>query len=73
MGCFFMVIVTRKKITQTIGIITMFMLFFAICTYSFKGQKKEQVQEIQTVALPVNNKVIVLDAGHGIPDERSSE
>ena len=26
---------------------------------------------VATVNLPVSNKVIVLDAGHGIPDERS--
>lgn len=28
---------------------------------------------VQTVALPVSNKVIVIDAGHGVPDERSPE
>ncbi len=28
-------------------------------------------ETIETVALPVSNKVIVLDAGHGTPDERS--
>lgn len=27
-------------------------------------------ETIETVALPVSNKVIVLDAGHGTPDER---
>ncbi len=26
---------------------------------------------VETVNLPVSNKVIVLDAGHGVPDERS--
>lgn len=26
---------------------------------------------VATVNLPVSNKVIVLDAGHGVPDERS--
>lgn len=28
---------------------------------------------VQTVALPVSNKVIVIDAGHGIPDERCTK
>ena len=28
---------------------------------------------VETVNLPVSNKVIVLDAGHGVPDERSRE
>ena len=26
---------------------------------------------VETMNLPVSNKVIVLDAGHGVPDERS--
>ena len=27
---------------------------------------------VATVNLPVSNKVIVLDAGHGVPDERKN-
>lgn len=30
-------------------------------------------ETVETVNLPVSNKVIVLDAGHGVPDERSSK
>ena len=29
-------------------------------------------ETVETVALPVSNKVIVIDAGHGEPDERNS-
>lgn len=36
----------------------------------FQMNLKEE--SIETVALPVSNKVIVLDAGHGNPDERNS-
>lgn len=28
---------------------------------------------VATVNLPVSNKVVVLDAGHGVPDERSGK
>lgn len=33
--------------------------------------KNEKSKYIETVALPVSGKVVVVDAGHGIPDERS--
>lgn len=31
---------------------------------------KTDNKTVQTVTLPVTNKVIVIDAGHGVPDER---
>ena len=31
---------------------------------------KTDKKTVQTVTLPVTNKVIVIDAGHGVPDER---
>ena len=36
-----------------------------------KNEKAEQTSfsAVQTVALPVSNKTIVIDAGHGVPDE----
>ena len=42
-----------------------FLSVAAISLYINSDSKKN----IQTVTLPVTNKVIVLDAGHGIPDE----
>lgn len=38
-------------------------LLFSIIAFQIKPTLKEQTEE--TVALPVNRKVIVLDAGHG--------
>lgn len=32
---------------------------------------KAKENSVETVSLPNTNKVIVLDAGHGVPDERS--
>lgn len=46
---------------------------FVICalivsTIAFQMNTPERLTEtIETVALPVNNKVIILDAGHRIP------
>lgn len=48
------------------------MLLILICVLlplCLAGIKKDK-QIIETVALPVENKVIILDAGHGYPDER---
>jgi hypothetical protein len=41
-----------------------------IFSVSFMGVIKKK-KTIETVALPVENKIIILDAGHGFPDERS--
>ncbi|MBQ3145968.1 MAG: hypothetical protein IJB90_05405 [Clostridia bacterium] len=64
-----MIIVTKKKILYTLGIITMFIFAYAITRYNVINSSKKEIQTIETVALPVENKVIVIDAGHGVPDE----
>lgn len=40
-----------------------------IATLAFSIQTVQINKTVETVSLPVSNKVIVLDAGHGIPDE----
>lgn len=35
--------------------------------------KQEQEKTIATTATPVSGKTIVIDAGHGVPDERSTK
>lgn len=64
-----MIILTRKKILWTLGIITMFIFAYAITGYNVTNNSIKEIETIQTVALPVDNKVIVIDAGHGKPDE----
>lgn len=56
-----MVILHRKRL---LTVICMVIVAFGICLANTKEK-----DTVQTVALPVTNKVIVLDAGHGIPDE----
>lgn len=46
------------------------MLVTIISVISAIEYEKNNNDIIDTVALPVSNKVIVLDAGHGLPDER---
>lgn len=60
-----MIILSRKKILYTIGIITMFIFTYMITGYNLNNSKKSNnidVETVQTVALPVDSKVIIIDA-----------
>ncbi len=57
-----MVIIRKKKI-----IIVFSLLLFCLSIGLMVTNTKEET--IATVSLPVSNKTIVLDAGHGTPDE----
>ena len=62
-----MLVLSWKKIRYAVvGMFTMFMII-AISLNSKSGIK----QYVDTVSLPVSDKVVVIDAGHGKPDERS--
>lgn len=58
-----MIVLNKKRIIAIIS-----MVFVAL--FAFVIQRASVNQTIETVALPVTNKVIVIDAGHGVPDER---
>lgn len=57
-----MIIFLNKKRILTITICLVLSFFLA-------GMKRSK-ETIETVALPVEDKVIIIDAGHGFPDER---
>ena len=62
-----MLIFNQKRI-----VIIFCMIFVSLFAFSFKiASYTIKVKEItaQTVALPVTNRVVVIDAGHGTPDE----
>ncbi len=61
-----MYVIKRKRIC-----LILIALLLGIFAYSYENQKiniDEQTQS--TTATPVSGKVIVVDAGHGVPDER---
>ena len=58
-----MLIIRKKKIVIMFSILS---LIVVACYVAIIPQKSNS---IETVSLPVSNKTIVLDAGHGIPDE----
>lgn len=61
-----MIVINKKRLLNILG-----MVFISLFVFSFQIAKEEKTKE--TVSLPVSNKVIVIDAGHGVPDERSRE
>lgn len=60
-----MIILDKKKILFAVGIITMFIFTYMITGYNVNNSKQKDkidVETVQTVALPVDSKVIILDA-----------
>ncbi len=64
MGCFFMIIITRRKIRKVLALLTSCLTLCFIFNFYMANNKT-----VSTVTVPVSNKVIVIDAGHGVPDE----
>ncbi len=60
-----MIILNKKRLTLIITSVFIAIFVFILSTDNLEGQNNF----ISTVSLPVSDKVIILDAGHGIPDE----
>lgn len=64
-----MIVIDKKRITLIITGI-----FLSIFIFVFtKDNISEQKYYRATTSLPISDKIIVVDAGHGKPDERSRE
>lgn len=51
----------------------MCMIFISLYAFSFKIANENVIGEEKTtatVSMPVSDKVVIVDAGHGSPDER---
>lgn len=57
-----MIIISKKRILVVLIILCISLSIFKINNNVYKNN-------IETIALPVSNKVVVIDAGHGYPDE----
>ena len=66
-----MIVLTKRNILYTICAVAMFVFAYVIMGYNIQNNFLKKQETRQTVALPVNRKTIVIDAGHGVPDERS--
>ena len=60
-----MIILNKKRITLILSGIFLSVFVFILTT----GNAEEQNKYISTVSLPASGKTIVIDAGHGVPDE----
>lgn len=57
-----MIIISKKRL-----LIVLSTILVSVGIFSISSVKNEDT--VQTVSLPVSEKVIVIDAGHGVPDE----
>ena len=55
-----MIILNRKKIVFILSCMIISVLFFNLTT--------RELQTVPTSSLPISNHVVILDAGHGLPD-----
>lgn len=62
-----MLVLNRKRISIVILCILVSVFSFMIAT----TDKKEDT--VPTTATPVSGRTIVVDAGHGVPDERGTK
>ena len=56
-----MILLSKKKILYTIGIISIFIFTYMITAYNVSNSNN-RLETVQTVALPVDKKVIIIDA-----------
>lgn len=59
-----MIILSKKRITMILGCILV-----GIFTFILQKAQTDGMETIETVTLPVSGKTIIVDAGHGVPDE----
>ena len=62
-----MIILSKKRLILITSMICISLTVF------LANNSITDIQTVETVNLPVSNKVIVLDAGHGVPDERCTK
>ena len=62
-----MLILDKKRLSLTFLIVIL-----GIFTYSYQDAKEELEKSQIVTATPVSGKIVILDAGHGTPDERVS-
>lgn len=60
-----MIILSKKRLILITSMICISLTVFLV------NNSITDIKTVETVNLPASNKVIVLDAGHGVPDERS--
>lgn len=71
-----MIILSKKRIQIVVVGIIVSLLAFSIQIGNRNNNitnTNESINTVETTSTPVSGKTVVLDAGHGVPDERSSK
>ena len=74
-----MIVINKKRIQIILScvLIAMFAFSFQMADNQKEleehDEKEEQQNIIETTATPVSGKTIIVDAGHGVPDERCTK
>ena len=58
-----MIVIRKKRLILILTCIVLSVSFYMV-------NMNSRIETVETVSFPVSQKVIVLDAGHGVPDER---
>ena len=62
-----MIVITKKQIIKLFSFVFIGIFTILVCSMQFSITDEETT--VETSSLPVSGKVIVVDAGHGVPDE----
>ena len=60
---------TNTSINKFIKQVSLISVFVLLSVFFYSSRTRQPVEIIPVMAVPVTNKVIILDAGHGTPDE----
>ena len=67
-----MIVINQKRIKIILSCILISLFVFTAKTYN-EQNKNDGGENIQTTATPASRKTIIIDAGHGKPDERCTK
>lgn len=74
-----MIVINKKRISIILScvLVAVFVFYFQIANNKneFKSENNlnQKQNTVETTATPVSGKTIVVDAGHGVPDERCTK
>ena len=66
-----MLVIHPKRIKIILSSLLLALFAFSFQMANLEPKTSQMKNTIQTTATPVSGKTVILDAGHGVPDERS--
>ncbi len=65
-----MIIINKKRMKMIVACLLIGIFSFTLQVVNHHTNEEKQ-NTVMTTATPVSGKTIIIDAGHGVPDERS--